>query len=224
MSERPIEAASQHRQAWEVIPWVINGSATAAQRRLLDAHLGGCDECRLELARQRELQSAIVSQSLPAVGDVEVSLQRLFARIARADEDAQAAAAAPPQAARRAPASGLTLWLAAAVLVEAVALAVIGTALVARGPLTGYVTLGDGAAARGVATIRVVPAPSLRIDDLQRLLRTLDLQVVAGPNSVGAYDLAPRSEHPARELQISTLRADPGLKLVEPIDAPGAPR
>jgi hypothetical protein len=69
-----------------------------------------------------------------------------------------------------------------------------------------------------------VPAPSLRIDDLQRLLQRLNLQVVAGPNSVGAYDLAPQAEQPARELQISTLRADPGLRLVEPIDAVGAAR
>lgn len=225
MTERPIDAASEHRRAWETIPWVVNGSATAAQRRLLDAHLPTCDDCRLELAHQRELQSAIASKPPPAVGDVDAGLQRLFARIDRAHDDGQAAAAGAPQReTRRAAPSSLSLWLAAAVVVEALALAVLGVGLVARSdPASGYVTLSDSAADRG-ATIRIVPAPSMRIDDLQRLLQTLNLQVVAGPNSVGAYDLAPQAEQPARALQISTLRADPALRLVEPIDPSGRPR
>lgn len=222
MTDRPIDAASEHRRAWEAIPWVVNGSATAAQRRLLDAHLASCSDCRRELARERELQSAIVSEPHPAVDDVDAGLQRLFARIDRASEHGQVAAADPSrQGPRRAAASSLQLWLAAAVVVEALALAVLGVGLVARSdPAPGYTTLSDGAAARG-ATIRIVPAPSLRIDDLQRMLQALHLQVVAGPNSVGAYDLAPQAEQPARELQISTLRADPGLRLVEPIDRSG---
>jgi hypothetical protein len=225
MTEPPIHAAGEHRQAWEAIPWIVNGSATAAQRRLLDAHVPACADCRLELARQRELQSAIASAPLPAAGDVETGLQRLFARIDRAPEEGQAAATGVSRrAGRRAAPPALSLWLAAAVVVEAVALAVLGIGLVARSdPAPGYVTLSDGAAGRG-ATIRIVPAPSMRIDDLQRLLQTLNLQVVAGPNSVGAYDLAPQAEQPARDLQISTLRADPTLRLVEPIDASGAPR
>ncbi len=225
MTKRPIDAASEHRRGWEAIPWVVNGSATAAQRQLVDAHLSICNDCRLELARQRELQSAIASEPPPAVSDVDAGLQRLFARIDRVCEDSQpAAAGAPRREIRRAAASSLSLWLAAAVVVEALALAVLGVGLVARSdPASGYVTLSDAAAGRG-ATIRVVPAPSLRIDDLQRLLQALNLQVVAGPNSVGAYDLAPQAEQPARELQISTLRADPGLRLVEPIDPSGTPR
>jgi hypothetical protein len=229
MSDRPVDAMSEHRRAWEVIPWVVNGSASAAQRRVLDAHLSGCDDCRLELARQRELQSAIASEPSPATSDVDTGLQRLFARIDRASEDGQAApAGAQRREPRRAAASGLMPWLAAAVAVEALALAVLGVGLVVRSdpPAPGYVTLSNAASNRG-ATIRIVPAPSLRIDDLQRLLQPLNLQVVAGPNSVGAYDLAPQAAGAgptARELQISTLRADPGLRLVEPIDAAGSSR
>ena len=225
MTERPVDAASEHRRAWEAIPWVVNGSATPAQRRLLDAHLAVCDDCRFELARQRELQSAIASEVPPAVGDIDAGLQRLFARIDRAREGGRAAAADVPERATPRPAPmSLSLWLAAAVAVEAVALVVLGVGFVARSdPTPGYVTLSDSAPGRG-ATIRIVPAPSMRIDDLQRLLQALNLQVVAGPNSVGAYDLAPQADEPARELQISTLRADPGLRLVEPIDASGAPR
>lgn len=224
MSDRPMDMASEHRRAWEAIPWIVNGSATTAQRRLVEAHLDTCDDCRVELARQRELQSAIASEAPPAVGDVDTGLQRLFARIDRASDDGQAAAAgAPLHDVRRPAPSSLTLWLTAAVVVEALALAVLGVGLVARSdPAPAYVTLSSASASRG-ATIRIVPAPSLRIDDLQRLLQALSLQVVAGPNSVGAYDLAPQAaqaEPAGRELQISALRAEPGLRLVEPIDSP----
>jgi anti-sigma factor RsiW len=227
MSERPLDAPGEHRRAWDLIPWVVNGRATAAQRRLLDAHLPTCDDCRLELSRQRELQAAIAGDAPPAVGDVEGGLQRLFARIDRADEESTAAAAgagAPRREPRRAAPSSLTLGLITAVVVEALALAVLGVGLVTRSdPASGYATLSDAVVGRG-ATIRIVPAPDLRFGALQRLLQALELQVVAGPNSVGAYELAPFAEQPARALQIAALRADPGLRLVEPIDLPGAPR
>jgi hypothetical protein len=228
--ERLTNAANAHQRAWEAIPWVVNGSASAAQRRVLEAHLPGCDDCRLELARERELQAAIANAPLPAVGPTDAGLRRLFARIdhARIDRapDAGAAAAtdANRPAARRGARSGVQRWLAAAVVVEALALVVLGIGLVVRpDPAPGYTTLSDGVAARG-ATIRIVPAPDMRIDELQRLLQSLQLEVVAGPNSVGAYELAPQTAQAARALQISTLRADPGLRLVEPIDTPGTTR
>jgi hypothetical protein len=227
MSERPVDTAGEHRHAEELIPWVVNGSATALQRRQLDAHLAACTDCRRELMRQRELQTAIANAPPPVVDDVEHGLQRLMARIDRARDEVEAAPAGTPGRKTRHPAaSGLTLWLSAAVLVEAVALALLGIGLVARSdPAPGYVALSQGPDAPRAATIRIVPAPSLRLDELQRLLHTLNLQVVAGPNSVGAYDLAPQAARTApttRELQIATLRADPGLRLVEPIDAPGS--
>ena len=221
MTDRSLDAASQHRRAWEVIPWVVNGSASAEQRSLLDAHLKGCEDCRQELMRQREWQAAMASAASPAVGDVESGLQRLLARIDGASGSGQAAAAgaASPQRRRAAP-SSLTQWLAAAVVVEALALAALSIGLVMRpDPAAGYETLSQTAPTPRGATIRIVPAPSLRLDDLQRLLDKLKLQIVAGPNSAGAYDLAPRAEQPARELQLSTLRADAGLRFVEPIES-----
>ncbi len=229
MNERPLDAAAQHRRAWDLIPWVINGSATTAQRQLLDAHLSACEDCRVELARQREWQSAMASDPLPSVGDVESGLQRLLARIDGASEGGRAAAqGASLQDRHRSAPSSLMRWLSAAVVAEALALAVLGVSLATRPePSPAYVTLNQGTSAPRGATIRIVPAPSLRLDDLQRLLDRLNLQVVAGPNSAGAYDLAPRAERAeqtVREVQLSTLRADPGLRLVEPIDPAGSSR
>jgi len=41
--------------------------------------------------------------------------------------------------------------------------------------------------------------------------------VVAGPNAVGAYALAPVSARLPLDKQLALLRAAPGMRLVEPI-------
>lgn len=194
-----------------MLPWVVNGSASTAQRRAVEAHLTGCETCRIELAWQQALQAAMAAGPAPA-GSVETGFERLCARLDRlADHE-------PARISPRGPAAfGPVRWLAAALVVESIALAATGIGLLQRNDEPpAYITLGAGHAA-GHATIRIVPAPSLRLDDLQRLLHALRLQVVGGPNSVGAYDLAPQAGAPPRELQIATLRAEPGLRLVEPI-------
>jgi anti-sigma factor RsiW len=217
MSERSGTGADDHRRAWEAIPWLVNGTANAEQRQMLRAHLTQCADCRGELTHQRELHEAISAAPAPGDDDAEAGLARLLARIDHAQ--AEAAAARPAMRPREAP-RRLTLWLAAAVVAEAVALSVVGIGFAVRERATQYAVLGEPTApTRAEATIRIVPAASLRLDDLQRLLHSLDLQIVAGPSSAGAYDLAPRSGQPALERQLAALRADPGLRLVEPIDA-----
>jgi Putative zinc-finger len=226
MTERPIDAAGEHRQAWDAIPWLVNGSATAEQRRRVEAHLSSCADCRLELSRQRELHTALVDDSPSLeIGDADAGLRRLFARIDHAADEASPRSALAPRGPTQRPArSSLITWLAAAVAVEALALGALGVGLVAHtSPAPDYETLSEAARGTG-ATIRIVPAPSLRLEELQRMLQTLDLQIVAGPNSVGAYDLAPRSQQPLRAQQLTALRAEPGLRLVEPIDGSGAAR
>jgi hypothetical protein len=229
MDQRPDPKPGAHHEAWALIPWVVNGSASDTERYTLQAHLSGCEDCRLELARQQTLRAAIAAGPA-AAGDVETGLERLRSRLrsrlwSRLDSplnDAAGGAGAPGRERRRM--SAAVRWLAAALAVESLALVALGVALLPRAETPAdYVTLGTHTAARN-ATIRIVPAPSLRLDDLQRLLHTLRLQIVAGPSSVGAYDLAPLAGAPSRELQIATLRADPGLRLVEPLDGPRGAR
>jgi anti-sigma factor RsiW len=43
------EAGAAHRRAWDTIPWLVNGSASDAQRRAVEAHLHDCGDCREEL-------------------------------------------------------------------------------------------------------------------------------------------------------------------------------
>ena len=206
----PHRAEGDHRRAWDVIPWVVNGSASVSEQRLIDEHVQVCADCRLELARQRRLQSA-VAQEVNPVTDVDAGLKRLFKRI---DESTDHRIAATPGGglARRGwhGMAVINHWLVAAVVVEAMGLSALGVALVLRGASEPeYQTLTEAAAAPKRATILIVPAPSMRIDELQRQLHALNLPVVSGPNAVGAYELAPKDDQPAHEPQISSLRADP---------------
>jgi anti-sigma factor RsiW len=221
---------AEHRRAWEAIPWIVNGSATDAQRQWVDEHVQACEDCRAEFARQRELQLAIAQESAP-VTDADAGLQRLFQRI---DHAADEAALAPADGARprerRSGFSGLVYGLTFAVVVEAVGISVLGVGLLSHtDPAPVYRTLSDAPAAGARATIRIVPAADMSIGDLQQLLHGLQLEVVAGPNESGAYALAPVAEHASvaskgLDDQVARLRAAPGMRLVEPIRTPETTR
>jgi hypothetical protein len=67
------------------------------------------------------------------------------------------------------------------------------------------------------ATIRVVPDPGMALTDWNSLLHVLQLRVVGGPDSMGAYTLAPVGGAAKVQLALRQLRAIHGVKLAEPI-------
>jgi hypothetical protein len=42
------DSFADHRAAWELIPWVVNGTADEAARALLTTHLASCPDCAAE--------------------------------------------------------------------------------------------------------------------------------------------------------------------------------
>jgi hypothetical protein len=108
--------------------------------------------------------------------------------------------------------------MAAAILAQAIGLGVLGIRHTRPGG-DGYVTLSQpDAAAPKDATLRVLPSPSMTMAQWQQLLQAHGLRVVGGPNSLGAYELAPVASNnaPAGDA-LTQLRQIPGLTLVEPI-------
>jgi hypothetical protein len=213
---------SLHRRAWDALPWVVAGAASAADRELVDAHLPDCPECQAEWAFQRQVQEGLLAgdpgpaQRPPP----ERGWQALRARIEAASEAAPEAQPLPlhaPPAPRR-----WNHWLAAAVLVQAVGLGGLSLALVARQqaePGGAFVTLSQ-ARADGAATVRVVPQPSLSFEALRRLLAQHELLVVEAAADGASLGLRPR--HPAtvdRAQLVAQLRASGALLLAEPIGA-----
>lgn len=218
------DSASEHRLTWEAMPWVVNGSASEAQRRSVAMHVRDCDDCRAELARQREWHASMVRERA-ATTDVDAGLHKLWKRIDQAEEDSAQASAAGARRHGQPPAgrwggNALVYSLTFAVVVEAIGISVLGIGLLSRtGTSPSYRTLSDSAVRGDGGTIRMIPATSMTPGQLQALLKGLELQVVAGPNAVGAYALAPLSAQPSLDTQLAGLRAVPGMRLVEPIPA-----
>jgi hypothetical protein len=220
--------ADDHARTWALMPWLVNGRAEGEARHRALAHLEQCADCRAEWRAQQSLARALQDSEPQAVAlpAAEAGLQRLLGRLDRLPQDqalpsAQPAGSPPAADARRA--GRLPLALAAAVLVQAVCLSLLSLQL-ARGGHDTFAPLSQPAArATGVpaATLRLLPDGAMPLAQWQALLQTHDLVVLEGPNSAGAYGVAPRQRAAAPAADtLARLRATPGVLLVEPLVAP----
>ena len=198
--------------AWEGMPDALQGRLAQLQCEWFDEHLAGCDACRRQFDFEQRLQRAL---SLPpgSAIDAGAGLQRLLSRIDRPEVAPAWHALAPGRWAGRA--------LVAAVVLQAVGLGVMGAKLWSLQPAPEYRTLSREAAPSPAGAIRLVPDPGLTVADWDALLRAHGLRVVAGPNDVGAYMVAPRAGTAPREAIVARLRAAPGIRFAEPVA--GAP-
>jgi hypothetical protein len=220
---------SEHRQAWEAIAWVVNGTADESQRELVRTHLGTCADCAAEYALQERLHAAMGATAAPEL-DPAAALGRLRRRI---DEES----VAPRPGARRSGAPVVRALVAVAAI-EALSIVALSSLLWVHGGRDAgaiYRTLGSGAQAAHRATIRAVFDPSLSLRETRELLNEFQLQIVAGPSDAGVYSLAPADAaapagatagEPAARAEVTsvvaTLRAHAGVRFAEPIGAGAA--
>lgn len=199
-------------RAWEAMPWVLQNSASQKQRVWLKGHLAHCESCRAEFAQQSRLQRAMSLPSDIAV-DANVGLKHLLSRL---DAPVQ------QQEVRFNSRSGnwLSRTLIAVVLIQALGIGALGMKLWSVGERPSYRTLSQAPLQTPLpatlGAIRVVPDAAMTLADWNALLHALHLHVVGGPNSVGAYTVAPTdSTSTAHALQ--QLRATRGIRLAEPV-------
>ena len=178
------------------------------------------DDGSTDLAWQRALRQAM-AEPQPPLSDADAGLKRLMRRIDEAESEAESAPA--ERRVRRRSGGPLVQWLVAAVVVEAIGLSVLGAGLLWRDAAPAYQTLSAPAGEPASVALRIVPAPTLRADELQALLRGLELQIVSGPNAAGAYGLALQTREASAQqvaAKVAALRAAPGMRLVEPVGGP----
>lgn len=203
----PMNHAPDCARAWEAMPWVLQDSAPAAQKEWLMAHLAQCEACSAEFAQQARLRMAL---SLPAdvALDVDAGLSKLLARLDNPVADST----------RSHPRGGwLIKAMAAAVLIQALGIGVLGTRLLTDNPAL-YRTLSTTPPATAAGAIRVVPAAEMKLADWDKLLHALGLKVIDGPNEVGAYTVVPLDARNGSSHSLQQLRSAPGIRLAEPID------
>lgn len=209
MTTLPTYSSQDCPRAWEMMPWVLQQSASQEQSEWLTQHLARCDACRAEYAQQKRLKQAMSLPSDISV-DREAGLQRLLGRL---DAPVQQE---PPQRARVG--GWLTRALAAAVLVQAIGIGALGLKVWSTNDNATYRTLSQTPTTpTAPGAIRVVPDASMTLADWNALLHSLQLQVVGGPNDVGAYTVAPAGAKSASQNIVQQLRATRGIRLAEPV-------
>lgn len=240
---------SMHRKTWDLIPWLVNDTLENAQRIDIESHLRECASCREELAFQRNVYAGLQESEPADDRAAPEALARLFERIdaedaaypAGRDFDPLAADSGETVSARargkRRPRLGQLL--AAAVIIEALGLVGLGVLLAGQrnavDTTARYATLSQEVSSAAPASIRLVPSPTLSVGELQSLLDTTGLHIVAS-NAGGrilALELTPSStmstasEAPAAAQQrvdaaLLRLRANSGVLLAEPILPPAS--
>lgn len=197
-----------HREIWELIPWVVNGTATPAQKQDVARHLEDCADCRDEYALQMQFHDGMNARD-EIEHDARPALSRLFVRI----DDAETTLAAPAPRAR----NRSLQWLAAAVVVQAIGLAMLGNALVTRPstPAGDFRTLTSAAPA-SAATIRLVPSPQLSLAQLSQLLADNRLRIVESSADGTKLGVASVDEAADVAAIVTQLRSNPAVLLAEP--------
>ena len=205
--------------AWELMPAVLLDSASEEENTWLIAHVAKCASCSAEFAQQNRLRQALALPS-EVKRDANAGLLRLLGRLDAPEQ--HAAPAAPVPAARRS-GNWTVRALAAAALVQAIGLGVMGVKLAAPAPSHDYRTLSSATALPvPQGAIRVVPDARMTVADWDSLLHAQQLQVVGGPNEMGAYTVVPVAPQPPAQPQhtVQQLRANPRIRLAEIVSAP----
>jgi hypothetical protein len=216
-----------HAEAWALLPWLANGRIAADDREWVEAHVQGCAECRAELASQRLVASQVnrdeSASPQPVASDEQRSFNKLWARI-EAAESASTPATGTTGVAVPMPRSSRTVrWLAAAVVVQAIGLGVLGLAL--RGNADDgsdpFKTVTTEDTRLNAPAVRIVFAPETSIGTINTLLTHQGLTIVEGPGRVGNFTAELSPDAVASGASADTVAAvmlkDPNVTFAEPI-------
>ena len=217
-----------HAEAWALLPWLANGRIQNADREWVEAHLEGCEECRAELAAQRLVASHVTrtdGQTPEAASDEQHSFNKLWARIEAAESATSRANGTQGAAAISAPRSTRTVrWLAAAVVVQAIGLGILGLALNSSGrdPRGGeIVTVSSVDPRLHAPAVRVVFAPDASIGAINTILAHQGLSIVNGPGTSGNFTAELSADAVASgataESVAAVISKDPNVSFAQPI-------
>lgn len=214
-----------HAEAWAMLPWLANGRIAPEDREWVEAHLQGCEACRAELAAQRLVAAHVTRKDTPPAAsgtDEQRSFNKLWARI-EAAESATAPIIGTGSSTRPAPrASRPMRWLAAAVVVQAIGLGVLGMALINKGDRPAdLITVSDEEPRLNAPAVRLVFAPEASIGTINTLLTHQGLSIVGGPGTAGNFTAELSADAVASGASAESVAAviskDPNVTFAQPI-------
>jgi hypothetical protein len=183
----------EHTAAYELLPWLTNGSLGAGERERVELHVRSCIVCRRELKALERLGAAVRSQPMLHVS-AEGGLDRLQRELDR-----------EPVHRIRPRASGYAPFFRFAA-VATIGVAFLGALLwlmPAVNDRPDYSTLATQPRSQQ-AQIDVVFDRDTPASDIQALLNEVDGEIVAGPSDVGRYGVRIRDGH-ANDAEVDAL-------------------
>lgn len=196
-----------HTRAFELLPWLINGTLAGAERAAVEQHVRACIVCRRELKEQQRLHAAMRARRTADVS-AEAGFDRLDAEL-----DAVAGAAPPRWRIRYATAASFAVAAAAGIAVLAILLWLAPLPDLDR---DGYETLATPPA--DAALVDIVFADETTAAEMRDLLADIDGEIVAGPSRLGRYSVRVASGRANDRLDklIGVLAADPRVRFAGP--------
>jgi len=209
-----------HAEAWALLPFLANGRIAPEDREWVELHVQSCEECRFELDDQRSLVNHMRASDVAFDSSEHRSFSKLWTRIEAAE------AAMPPQqdpAIRETAAAPRrnVRWLAAAVVVQAIGLALLGvTALNNSEVSAGEFRTVTSSEIRHVGpAVRLVFTADASMADVTEILGRHQLEMVAGPRGAGVFTAAlpAQTDDASAETIAAALRRNPHVQFAEPV-------
>jgi anti-sigma-K factor RskA len=208
--------ASDHAAVDALLPWYVNGTLRGEELDRVERHVEACPACRQEVDWLRNIFAACVAATpLPeAPAEEAIAVRAHPAPVARTRMWRRGA----PEGWQSTPS-----WVRALMAAQLAGLAILGSLLAAdAGNEPTYRTLGASArpASAGDA-IAVMFDPAITEAELRAVVGEIGGRIVDGPTTTNAYVL----EVPAARSSgaIDTLRAEPKVRLAEPLGPRASP-
>jgi anti-sigma factor RsiW len=216
-------------EAARLLPWFVSGRLSAADTGRVAQHLEHCEICRDDVVEQRALRATLRTGESVEYAP-QAGLAKTLARIDELTRESPTPIESPQDARNRDSRRhrlGLTQWLTAAVVVQAIGLGAIGGSYLSRqgeGAQAGFETRSTPPPPVPAARIRAVFAEAMTVSQLKALLAMQHLLIVAGPTEAGVFTLgvtdgASGPDHWSAPL--AGLRADPHVLFAEPLSGDG---
>ncbi|HEY3519039.1 MAG TPA: hypothetical protein VGL98_18460 [Gammaproteobacteria bacterium] len=193
-----------HTRAFELLPWLINGTLAGAEREAVEQHVRACIVCRRELKEQQRLHASVRARRTADVS-AEAGFDRLHGELDATGRRWRI---------RYATAAPFAVATAAGIAVLAILLWFTPLPELNR---DDYKTLGTPPA--DAALVDIVFADETTAAQMQDLLDDIDGEIVAGPSRLGRYSVRVASDR-ANDNQldklIGVLAADPRIRFAGP--------
>jgi Putative zinc-finger len=176
-----VSGSITHSRAFELLPWLANGSLAAAERDAVEQHVRSCLSCHRELKEQQRLRVAVRAQPT-----IHLSAQTGYERLTRA----LGGEPLLPEPRRVRPLDRFVRFatVAAAGLAVAAILLWIVPSPRGTGNTAAYETLATEQA-HVTGDLDVVFVHSITAAEMQALLTEIGASIAGGPSEAGRYTI-----------------------------------